>query len=133
MQNSVRPFRWFPCWVGRKRHERFLQIGHTSIGGSNTNEYGKFIECLGGAKSEKDRHHPRKREHLVRAVGSVDDIARPMVSVPGLQAWRPHRLSLAELDRNGEALFCMLQGRDDRCASERTAETARDRLCLAAV
>lgn len=76
MQNSVRskathsdksqfPLGGFLFGSQESTNERFLQIGHISIGGSNHNEYGKFIECLGGAKSEKDRHRPRKRERLV--------------------------------------------------------------------
>lgn len=32
-----------------------------------------------------------------------------MVFAAGLQAWGPHRISLAELDRNGEALFCLFK------------------------
>jgi len=39
-----------------------------------------------------------------------------MVSAAWLQARGPHRSSLAELDRNGKTLFCMLQGRVGRVA-----------------
>ena len=47
-----------------------------------------------------------------------------MVSSAGLQARGPHRDSLAELNRHGDALFRMLQSRDDRSAGECSDESA---------
>jgi hypothetical protein len=60
-----------------------------------------------GAKSSKDSYRLRKRTRRLQATGTFFDIAGSLASPLRPQTGRSRRYSLAELNRNDRAPFCV--------------------------